>query len=99
MDKRLKMAMLGGAAGIVIILILIGSMIVEKLTPSDEIIQLTEYYKVKDSEVLIILQDEVYEIKGKLIDGSVYVDYDTVIQKFNHRFYWDFNENILTYTT
>jgi spore germination protein YaaH len=99
MDKRLKMAMLGGAAGIVIILILLGSMIVKKLTPSDEIMQLTEYYKVKDSEVLIILQDEVYDIKGKLIDGSVYVDYDTVIQKFNHRFYWDFNENILTYTT
>ena len=54
MDKRLKMAMLGGAAGIVIILILLGSMIVKKLTPSDEIMQLSEYYKVKDSEVLII---------------------------------------------
>ncbi len=99
MDKRLKMAMLGGTAGIVIILILLGSMIVKKLTPSNEIMQLSEYYKVKDSEVLIILQDEIYDIKGMLIDGSVYVDYNTVIQQFNHRFYWDSNENILTYTT
>ncbi len=99
MDKRLKMAMLGGAAGIIIILILMVSMIVKKLTPSDEIIQLSEYYKVGDSEVLIILQDEIYDIKGKLIDGSVYVDYNTVVQQFNHRFYWDSNENMLTYTT
>ena len=99
MDKRLKLAMLGGAAGIIILLILLGSMIIDKLTPSDEKIQLSDYYKVGDSEVLIILQDEIYDIKGMLIDGSVYVDYNTVIQQFNHRFYWDSNENILTYTT
>jgi spore germination protein YaaH len=99
MDKRLKLAMLGGAAGIIIILVLLGSMVVKKLTPSDEIISLSEYYSVKDSEVLIILQDDIYEGKGMLIDGSVYVDYNTVLQQFNHRFYWDSNENILTYTT
>jgi spore germination protein YaaH len=99
MDKRLRMAVLGGAVGVIIILILLGSMIIKQLTPSDEIIQLSDYYKVGDSEVLIILQDEIYDIKGKLIDGSVYVDYNTVIQQFNHRFYWDFNENVLTYTT
>lgn len=99
MDKRFKMAMVGGAAGIILILILLGSMLIEKLTPSDEMMQLADYYQVKDSEVLIILQDEIYDIKGMLIDGAVYVDYDTVVQQFNHRFYWDSNENILTYTT
>ncbi len=99
MDKRLKLAMLGGAAGIIIILILLGAMIVEKLSPSDEILQLSDYYEVEDSEVLIVLQDEIYDIKGMLIDGAVYIDYNTVIQEFNHRFYWDSNENVLTYTT
>ncbi len=99
MDKRMKMAMVGGGVGLVILLILLGSMMIKKLTPSDEIMQLSDYYKTKDSEVLIILQDEVYDIKGMLIDGSVYVDYDTVVQQFNHRFYWDSNENTLTYTT
>ncbi|MBP1754315.1 MAG: hypothetical protein H6Q59_713 [Firmicutes bacterium] len=99
MDKRFKMAIIGGAAGVILILILLGSMLVKKLTPSDATMQLADYYQVKDSEVLIILQDEIYDIKGMLIDGSVYVDYNTVVQQFNHRFYWDANENILTYTT
>jgi spore germination protein YaaH len=99
MDKRLRLAFVGGAAGIIILLILLISMLVEKLTPSDEIMQLEDYYEVEDSEVMIILQDEIYDRKGMLIEGSVYVDYDTVVQQFNHRFYWDSNENILTYTT
>ncbi len=99
MDKRFKMAIVGGAVGIILILILVGSMLIEKLTPSDEKMQLADYYQIKDSEVLIILQDEIYDTKGMLIDGAVYVDYDTVVQQFNHRFYWDSNENILTYTT
>ena len=60
---------------------------------------LTDYYQVEDSEVLIILQDRIYEKKGMLLDGKVYLDYETVIQEFNHRFYWDYNENVLTYTT
>jgi spore germination protein YaaH len=49
--------------------------------------------------VLVILQDQISEEKGMLLDGKVYLDYETVIQEFNHRFYWDHNENILTYTT
>ncbi|HWT26917.1 MAG TPA: glycosyl hydrolase family 18 protein, partial [Mobilitalea sp.] len=73
--------------------------LVKKFTPSNDIMELTDYYKVKDSEVLLILQDQINDKKGLLIDGEVYVDYDTVVQKFNHRFYWDNNENILTYTT
>jgi spore germination protein YaaH len=99
MDRRFKLAVIGGAAGIIIILILIGSWVIQKLTPSDEVMSLADYYEVKDSEVLIVLQDEIYDTRGVLIDGSVFVDYDTVVQQFNHRFYWDSNENILTYTT
>jgi hypothetical protein len=99
MDKRFKLAVIGGAAGLLILLILLGSILVDKLTPSKEMMQLTDYYQVGDSEVLILLQDKIYEKKGVLIDKSVYIDYDTVVEKFNHRFYWDGNEKILTYTT
>lgn len=99
MDKRFKLAVIGGVAGLLILLILLGSTIVEKMTPSKEIIQLTDYYQVEDSEVLILMQDKIYEKKGVLIDNSVYIDYDTVVEQFNHRFYWDGNEKILTYTT
>lgn len=99
MDKRIKMAIIGMSAAVLIIAVVLGAAIIKKLTPSNEVMLLTDYYQVEDSQVMIILQDEIYEKKGLLEDGKVYIDYDTVIQEFNHRFYWDRNENILTYTT
>lgn len=99
MDKNSKVTLIGTLTVILIIIIALGVIITKKLTPSKEVMQLTDYYKVKDSEVLLILQDEVYEKRGLLIDGRIYVDYDTVVKKLNHRVYYDSNENILTYTT
>ncbi|MDD3174761.1 MAG: glycosyl hydrolase family 18 protein, partial [Herbinix sp.] len=99
MERKTKLAIIGSVAALIIIAIALVSMIIEKLTPSTEIMELTDYYKLKDSEVLVILQNEVYEKKGLLINDRVYIDYETVAQKFNKRFYWDSNENILTYTT
>ncbi|MDF2944758.1 MAG: hypothetical protein K0S01_3616 [Herbinix sp.] len=99
MERKTKMAIFGVATAIIIIVIALGVMIVDKMTPSKEIMQLTDYYKVGDSEVMVILQDEIYDKKGLVQGGKVYIDYDTVVQEFNHRFYWDYNENILTYTT
>jgi spore germination protein YaaH len=99
MDRRIKTAFIGSAIAIILILILVGVAVVKFLTPSKEKMSLTEYYEVGESEVLVILQNEVYEKKGQLLNGAVYIDYDTVLTYFNHRFYWDSNEKILTYTT
>jgi len=99
MDKKTRIAIIGSTVMVLIILITLGVTIVDKLTPSEEVMLLTDYYKVEDTEVLVILQDKIYEKKGMLIDGVVYLDYETIVQNFNHRFYWDNNENILTYTT
>lgn len=99
MDRKTKVAIIGTVTVVCVILIALGVSIVKTLTPSKETMPLSEYYPVEDSEVLIILQNKVYEKKGMLIDGEIYLDYETVAGKFNHRFYWDSNENILTYTT
>ena len=99
MDRKFKLAIIGSAIAFVLIAVVIISAVVKMLTPSDEKMALTDYYQVKDSEVLVILQNEIYEKKGLLIQGRVYIDYKTVVQDFNHRFYWDYNENVLTYTT
>lgn len=99
MDKKMKIAIIGIIAAILILAIGIGIAVVKKLTPSDEVMLLTEYYEVEDSEVMIILQDEIYSRPGIMADTTVYIDYDTVVTEFNNRFYWDQNENILTYTT
>ena len=99
MDKKIKIAIVGIAVAILILAIGIGINVINKITPSDEVMLLTEYYRVEDTEVMIILHDEIYDKSGIMADGTVYIDYDTVVNEFNHRFYWDQNENILTYTT
>lgn len=99
MERRTKLAVLGLIATVLIISIAVISIVIQKLTPSKEEMKLTDYYKVEASEVFVILQNVVYEKKGMLINNKVYLDYDTVKEKFNKRFYWDSNENILTYTT
>lgn len=72
---------------------------IQKFTPSKEIMPLTEYYQVGADEVLIVMQDSIYEKKGIVKDDHVYIDYETVKGTFNKRFYWDNKEKILTYTT
>ncbi len=99
MEKKTKLAIIGSALAVIILVIALISVIVEKFTPSKEIMKLTDYYKLKDSEVEVILQDAFYDKKGILINDKVYIDYDTIVDNFNKRFYWDKNENILTYTT
>jgi spore germination protein YaaH len=99
MDKRMKVAIIGLSVVMIFVLIAAGLAIKEKLTPSSEVMPLTDYYQVADSEVMIILQDKIYENRGMFVDGEVYIDYETIVQEFNHRFYWDSRENILTYTT
>lgn len=99
MKSKIKLAIIGSVAGILIIAIALISMVIKSMTPSKEVMELTDYYKVGDAEVLVILQNEIYEKKGLLIEDRVYIDYETVAEKFNKRFYWDYNENVLTYTT
>lgn len=99
MDKKAKIAIAGISAAVIILAVAIGIYVVKKLTPGNEVMLLTDYYKVDDGEVLIILQDEIYDKPGIIADGNIYIDYETVIREFNHRFYWDQNENVLLYTT
>lgn len=95
----MKIAIVGTAVALLIIIIIVISSLAKALTPSREVMQLSDYYKVSDTEVLIILQNEIYQQNGRLINDKVYIDLDTVKTYFNHRFYWDNNENTLTYTT
>lgn len=98
MDRKSKQAVIGTSIVLVIILVVALFSLIKALTPSKEIMPLNEYYSVNDEEVVLILQDHVYEKTGKLFENTIYVDYETIKNEFNHRFYWDNNENILTYT-
>ncbi len=99
MDKRTKQAIIGTGIALAAVIIIIAAVIIKKLTPSDKVMQLTDYYQVNDGEALIIMQDKAYEERAVLKKGTLYLDYETVVGNFNKRFYWDANENVLSYTT
>lgn len=85
---------------IVVILFLLLGKLIEKYTPSKERQELTDYYSMtSEDEVAIIFNNEISDIHGKMIDGNVYLDFDSVHDRINRRFYWDSNENKLLYTT
>jgi spore germination protein YaaH len=99
MNRRTKQALIGTGIAFLIIIIAISAAVIKRLTPGKLVMELTDYYKLEANEVMLIMQDKVYEKKGLLEDGTVYLDYDTVNQLLNKRFYWDANENVLSYTT
>ena len=99
MDKHAKLAAVGSIIVLVVIVIAVSAILIERFTPSKEVMPLEEYYQVEEGDVLVMLHDQYYEEHAKLIDGQVYFRYEMVEELFNHRFYWDGNENVLSYTT
>lgn len=96
MKKKSILALIAGGC-IALVLLIIG---IVAFTPSKERMELSEYYNISDeTQVAIILNDTLCETYGTLINDHVYLDYKFVHDNINSRFYWDFNENILLYTT
>ena len=76
-----------------------GGKIIEKYSYSKERADLNAYYHISDSEdAAIVRQNEIVEERAKVIDGTWYLDLDTVHKYLNDRFYMDRNEDLLLYT-
>ena len=85
---------------VVIGLILVVGKKIEDYIPSEEVQDLNEYYGIeRPDDVAVIWNQELSDIKGKCLEGNIYLDFDTVHDRFNSRFYWDDNEKLLRYTT
>ncbi len=82
-----------------VLLVTYAARIIERYIPSKEKQDMKAYYglQAKD-DMALVLDDKVTEVLCKYIDGQVYVDFDTVHDTFNDRFYWDSAENLLFYT-
>lgn len=77
---------------------LVGKMLYDKYSPSKEMADTNEYFNLTDSKDLaIIMNDEMLEDKGRVIDGKAYLHVETVYQYLNSRFYWDSTENLYLY--
>lgn len=74
------------------------SIIIEKKTPTDARMDGSVYYNMtEEDQVALIVNGAVSESFGKNIDGTIYVDYESVSGMINKRFYWDVNEQQVLY--
>lgn len=78
--------------------VLVGKMLYDKYSPSKELADTNEYFNLtEDDEIAILCDDTLLEDKGRLMDGRVYLNVETVYQYLNPRFYWDAAENTYLY--
>lgn len=100
MKKKMIPVLIAIVLIIVIAGVSFGTMILEKYSYTKERADLSAYFNMEgESDVAIVLQDELAEERARLFDGVYYLDLDTVHKYFNDRFYVDKGEGLLLYTT
>ncbi len=83
---------------IAVALILIATPLIKKYTPSKDKADFNELYELTSKEDMIVSVNDSGELgRGFYIDGQPYVDYKTVHDLINSRFFWDEKEQILRY--
>jgi len=98
--KKLIPVIVAVIAILLVAAVAFGQKIIEKYSYSSERADLNEYFEIYSAdEIPIILQDEKTQLSAKLLDGYYYFDFATVQEYFNDRFYVDYNEGLLLYTT
>lgn len=99
MKKKIIPVLLAIVLIIVIAGISFGTKILEKYSYTKERADLDAYFRMAgDSDVAIVLQNEIIEERARLFDGVYYLDLNTVHKYFNDRFYEDKGEGLLLYT-
>lgn len=102
MKKKLIYAAIAAVVVIIAGVILVSGFLKqyrEKHAPSTTVLPLADYYKVADGEAMIILDEKVYEKTALWRSNTAYLDLDSVLKMYNHRFFWIEAENLLIYTT
>lgn len=76
-----------------------GFILYRKYKPSKEQVDQSEWYQASGNESAVFLNSEREEgVKGRYIDGQVYLPVDWVDEAVNERFYWDEENGQLIYT-
>ncbi|MBR2187837.1 MAG: SH3 domain-containing protein [Eubacterium sp.] len=74
----------------VIWILFITAFFFKKYSPTDRKMETASYFGLEsDDEAAIVVDDQILEAKGKVINGAVYVDYQTVWDVLNSGFYWE----------
>ena len=100
--RRRRLVLLRIFIPIAVIALIAGIFLVRRYMPSNETADLNEYFGITDAssesgDIAVVVDDEILSSKALSTNGTVYMDYDSVSDYLNDRFYWDANENILIY--
>ncbi len=99
MKKKIVPVLIAIALIIVIAGISVGAKLLERYSYTKARADLNAYFDMGgDTDVAIVLQDEMIEQRAALFDGIYYLDLNTVHTYFNDRFYEDRGEGLLLYT-
>lgn len=79
--------------------VLTGCSLFAKDEGSKVVMQLSDYYDVPDGRALVIIDETVYDKYALFADGMTYLDLDTVLEMYSHRFFPVDSENTLYFTT
>ena len=95
MKKKLIPVLIAVVLIIVIGGVSVGAALFERYSYSKERADLDEYFQMNgESDVAIVLQDEMIEERARLWDNVYYLDIATVHKYFNDRFYEDSGEGL-----
>lgn len=71
---------------------------IQRRTPSKERMDSAGYYGITgEDQVALVINGVVSETKGRMIEGSIYIDYDAAANFINKRFYRDTDSNRMIY--
>ena len=75
---------------IVVAIIVVSSFFINRYAPTGAEMNKNEYYSLASEEqAALVVNDQVLEEKGVVINGVIYIDYRTVWNYLNSGFYWD----------
>ena len=100
MDKRTKVIQRSILLIIILAILFTGVfMLYRYIAPSNEQRELNAYFEVKQGEVALVIDDELLEVRGKSIDGQIYVPAEIAATYMDKRIYVDTVESCLSYVT
>lgn len=98
--SRINPAMLGALVLFLVLVIGAAIFLFKRYSPSKERMDLEQYFQIEEEkELAVIVQNDLIEEKGIVLEGRPYVSAEVVKKYLNSRFYWDSAENLYIYTT
>ena len=100
MNRKISPVLIVIALILVVGIVGVITIVVNRYRPTTTMADSTQYFgAIADDEAVIIIDGEMIESRGKVIDGKVYLSEDIVQRYVNSKFYWDIHGKKMIYTT